>query len=264
MTQGNSASTSLPRPHRLQEQKLVAHAEHLLDGVLWLKERHAMFRPMLDKSVMDRRGAGKKRSGFMTIKRTLFFSCVLDIVNLCLDADDRTPSIVKIMKVLTDNPLLIAELRRKFSVWVSSPTEEEKADPDIMRSIRALEEKNTAKRAAQFDQRLQELRILWEALRDSEILSKLKEVRNKHVAHTELVYEGEKYRPVDLEKLGLKWDDISVVIGMMQGVTEAIGHVARAASFAWDHLDEQHQRHATEFWGEGAVHSTALEDARGS
>lgn len=223
-----------------------------------------MFRPMLDKAVMDRRGAGSKRSGFMTIKRTLFFSCVLDIVNLCLDTYTRTPSIVKIVKALEGNHLLIAELRRRSSVCVSSPTEEEQADPDIMRSIRAWENEYSAESAAQFDHWHRELWTLWEALRGSKILSTLKEVRDKYVAHTELADEDGKYKLLDFEKLGLKWDDISVVIGMMQGVTIAIGHVTRTAGFNWDHAEEQHQRYARGFWGEDAPHPTEGEGTRSS
>lgn len=259
-----SASGSPPRHIRDQLKKLEAHAEHLLDGILWLKERHAMFRPMLDKQVLDSRGASRKRHGFMTIRRTLFFSCVLDIANLCLDGDDRTSSITNIVRMLTRDPLLLSELRRKYSVWVSSHTAEEQADPDVMRSIRALEQENAAKRAAEFDQRYEHLLVLWESLQPEKTLLAFKEMRDKLLAHPGLIYEDRKHKPLDIGKMGLRWDDIGAMIDRMQGVTEAIGHVARAASFAWDHADEQHQRHAREYWAVDVEHTIVEEGTRSS
>jgi hypothetical protein len=109
---------ALPRMVRDQLKYLEGHTEHLLDGILWLKRKHSMLRPMMYKEISAWRGSERQQPGFMTLRMTLFFSCAQDIANLCLDEHRQTPSIVKIMDKLTGNPLTLEELRRRYSISV--------------------------------------------------------------------------------------------------------------------------------------------------
>jgi hypothetical protein len=88
-------------------QKYQAHAEHLLDSFIALRQRYAMLEPMLvDRSVAKTRGAGARQPGFKILRLSLFLTCAQDIAKLSLDADARTPSIRNIAAALDDLSLL--------------------------------------------------------------------------------------------------------------------------------------------------------------
>lgn len=243
------AAMQRPAPHlKGQLKKLEGQAEHLLDGVIWLKERYAVLRPMLEQAVIKSHGAGKKRFAFITIQKVLFFSCVLDVAKLCKDADDRTPSMQKIMNTITDNQPLLQELRRRCSQWVTNRTAEELADPHLMHSIKALEDRNVAERAAEFDQRYKKLLVQWQALLNSKTLEAFTTIRDKVLAHTQLFHADGKYTLLDIGEMGLKWTDLGPMIDEVQQVTELIEHVVRAASFTWDDMEKECYRDALDFW----------------
>lgn len=230
---------------------LEGHAGHLLDGLLWLKKKHTIFRPMMDKQVRAWRGAGRQQPGFITIHMTLFFSCALDIANLCQDHDKRTPSIKKVMSKLKKNPAVREELRRRYAATVFPVTNEEQKDEGHMAIIHDLEQQWAAEWEARFDREFEHLLALWKELEGSKPLESFKSIRNQLAAHTDLDYVDGVYKPkLDIGSLGLTWGDTTMIIDQMREIIELINQLVRRSGFNWDSLEEQNYQAATAFWRE--------------
>lgn len=233
-----------------QTEKLEAHASHLLDAFLQLRQTYAILDPMLfDKTVVSIHGSGKRTRGFNVLRHSLFLSCAQDITKLTLDDDPRTPSLSNNIRALTDD-VLRNSLREQFAVWTISLAEEE-TDPEILEALRRMELREETQRRAQFDELYCEATALWAALSTSPTIKSFKTIRDKVSAHTEVRLVADKYQFVDIGTLGIKWGDIRATLEQMQRLVEIIGLLIRNAGFAWDSLDNQ-LKHASEgFWDVG-------------
>jgi hypothetical protein len=109
-----------------QLERIQAHASHLLDAFIHLRERYALLEPMRHADVQKLCGSGHQLLGFQILRNALFLSCVQDIVKLSLDKDKRTPSLHNLVQKLTDASVH-TKLRERFAVW-SIPSVEEETD----------------------------------------------------------------------------------------------------------------------------------------
>lgn len=113
-----------------QIEKLEAHASHLLDAFIRLRERYAILEPMLfDQEVVKVHGSGKQAHGFNILRHSLFLSCSQDIAKLSLDSDERTPSVRNIVAKLQDSELCKV-LEDRYAIWVI-PSAEDETDPEM-------------------------------------------------------------------------------------------------------------------------------------
>jgi hypothetical protein len=236
---------------RKQINKLQAHASHLLDGFLGLREKYAMLEPMLfDHGVVGKYGTGKKARGFEVIKNALFFACAQEIAKLSLDNDDRCPSIKNVVDKLHSEPLL-NELREQYAVWDIDPDIEE-TDPDnlpaLTAALKAMTQREEAERRIKFDAHVAQLRTKWETLSDSPVLMAFKTIRHKISAHTDVHLINGEYKLVNIGELGIKWGDLKDTIEALQELVELISLIVKSSSFAWDSLDDQLSKTASGFW----------------
>lgn len=232
-------------PQRIE--KLEAHAGHLLDAFIQLKERYALLHPMLfDEKVVAEHGARQRARGFAILKHSLFLSCVQDIAKLCLDKADRTPSIRKLVAALEDERVQV-ELRRRFSVWIL-PLAESEADPEVREALKRIELDEQALRQSQFNDLLSRLFESFRKLETSQAMLGFVTIRDKVSAHTEIQLVADKYQFVDIGELGVKWGDLRQTIDAMQQLVACLGMLIRNASFAWDSLDSQLTGWSEDFW----------------
>lgn len=228
-------------------EKLEAHASHLLDAFIALRERYAMLHPMLFKAdVPIKHGAGIQGRGFLILRHSLFLSCAQDIAKLVLDSDARTPSIKNLLSELAD-PTVRCHFREQFSLW-QMPSAEKETDPEIVAALRNFETLEEAERRVQFDGFYSEACSLLSALSHSSALHGFLTIRDKVSAHAEVRFVADKYQFVDISTLGIKWSDIGATIDGMQRLVELIGLLIRNAGFAWETLDEQLARAGNDFW----------------
>lgn len=230
-----------------QIEKLKAHASHLLDLFIGLRERYSILHPMLfDPKIAGLHGAGSRAHGFQTLRLSLFFSCAQDIAKLSLDRDDRTPSIRRLANAL-DNVTLEAELREQFAVWVL-PDFEAETDPEILEALKRIELREQAERRASFNEILARVKQGAADLAADPALEGFLTIRDKVSAHSEVHLVAEKYQRIDIGQLGLKWADMKRVIDLMQATIADLGLLIRNTAFAWDSLEEQLTRSSVEFW----------------
>lgn len=231
-----------------QSDRLVALASHLLDGFLQLRERFALLKPMLfDRELVDRRGSGKQARGYLALRHSLFLTCAQDIAKFAMDTDKRTPSIRVIVSALNDNPTLLETFKERYAVW-EPPILEDESDPATLDALSRMEAKEEAARRVQFDERWQDLKAAWHALNSDLAVTAFRTIRDKITAHTEIHYGADKYAPVDISTLGIKWSDLENTIVTMQHAVELIGLIVRNAGFAWDHLDRLLSEASDGFW----------------
>jgi hypothetical protein len=231
-----------------QIQKLEAHASHLLDAFIGLRERYAMLEPMLfDPAINKLRGDKDQARGFQILRNALFLSCAQDIAKLAMDSDKRTPSIRNLAAGLEDDEVR-AELEDRYAIWVS-PSAKAESDPDIAAALRRMEERERLERREQFREHYTELQELWSELSTSPAMTGFLTVRDKVSAHTEVRLVADKYQLVDIGALGIKWGDLRKCMENMQRAVELLGLIVRNAGFAWDSLDAQLSKAAEKFWG---------------
>lgn len=230
-----------------QIEKLEAHASHLLDAFIGLRERYALLDPMLfDPVVNQERGSMKQTRGFKTLRHSLFLSCVQDIVNLCRDLHKQTPSIQKIVTALEDVPLRTA-LEERYAIWII-PSIERETDPEIISALERLEQHERTELRAQFGDNYEQLLAIWSVVSASKAMGGFVTVRDKVSAHKELRFVADKYQPVDIGALGIKWGDLRSTIDTMQRMVELIGLIVRNAGFSWESFDQQLTAAAADFW----------------
>ncbi|CAG9269878.1 hypothetical protein [Paraburkholderia caribensis] len=230
-----------------QTEKLQAYAGHLLDAFIALRERYAMLEPMLfDPATAKTLGSGKRSRGFFILRQSLFLSCAQDVAKLILDTDKRTPSIRNIVSALEDDALR-AMFEDEYANWVV-PSIEEEDDPEIVAALRRFEEQERLGKREQFREHYLEMRGIWETLSSSPAVEAFRTVRDKISAHTEIRLVIDKYNRINIDDLGIKWDDLRAIIEQMQRIVELIGYTIRNASFAWESLDHQLVRAASDFW----------------
>jgi hypothetical protein len=235
-----------------QFEKIQAHASHLLDAFISLRERYALLHPMLfDPDVPKIRGSGKQARGFLALRQSLFLSCAQDIAKLTLDADKRTPSIKSLFASIQGDKLKTV-FRQQFSAWVL-PSIEDAADPEIAEALRRMEFREQNERRAQFDELFFRTTKEWEALATDSALLGFLTIRDKVSAHTEVLLVADKYQFFDISALGIKWADMKRLIDQMQSLVEMLGLLIRNAGFAWDMLDSQLSKCGEDFWRPSSI-----------
>jgi len=230
-----------------QAEKIEAHAGHLLDAFIRLRERYSLLEPMLfHREVPKLRGSGAQARGFLTLRHSLFLSCAQDIAKLSLDNDRRTPSIRNLITAL-DDANFVHRLRERFAVW-HVPLAEEETDPEVIAALERIQLREEQERRSQFDEILARARGNWVTLTGSAYMAGFLTIRDKVAAHTEVQHVADKYQFVDIGTLGIKWSDMGNAIALMQKLIEDLGLLIRNASFAWDMLDDQLSKASNAFW----------------
>ena len=115
-----------------QIAKLDAHVRKCFDLLLVAHTHYAILRPMLgNKKLLDRIGRENKNAGFDTIRFTLYWNLVQDLVKIVADKGDDVPSIHNFRKHFADTQVK-EFLRVKFSVW---PSFVKDSFPDELKNI---------------------------------------------------------------------------------------------------------------------------------
>ena len=232
------------QPSRLD--KVVAHAERLLDELIGLRAKYAMLRPLLfDRDTVATWAAGKRAYGFSIVRSTLLESCVLEIAKIALDRDERTPSLLSLDSALADSQML-GDLREAYAVWNIAPTAG--GDPHVIAIIQASERRDEAKRRLQFDALVVEFRARWAQLHSSSALTSFGKMRDKLIAHNELQFVNGKYAPLEVAGLELKYRDFDIVIAELDALVNFMNLVFRGANFDFDGHNRQLADASDGFW----------------
>lgn len=231
-----------------QIEKLDARANHLLDGLILLRQRYAILDPMLfDAAVIQTRGGGDRVHGFLLLQLTLFLVCAQDIAKLTCDSDDKAPSLRNIVDVLRRCPDVVTTLREQYSGWCL-PSGEFDSDPEMREVMLHVRARRQDERRQEFDAHLADLLRSFDELASSPEMLAFRNARDKVTAHTEVRLVADKYVPVQLRDLPIRWGDVADTIAKLQHCVELVGFVVRSSGFAWDHFQGQLDVASRAFW----------------
>lgn len=230
-----------------QIEKCQAHAGHLLDAFILLKERYSILHPMLfDKAVVGCFGARDRSRGFEVLRNSLLLSCAQDIAKLTFDNDERTPSFHNMMLAL-EGESLRQNLRDEFS-RLETPLIDGQEDPEIIEALKIWAQQDSTNRAEQFDKNYKSAVEQWGNLQSCNVFDGFRKIRDKVVAHSEVRYVADKYQFIDISELGITMSDLELAINRMQDLVVLIELIIRNAGFSWDMLDERLSKDSKGFW----------------
>jgi hypothetical protein len=230
-------------------EKVSGHAEHLLGCFLGLKEKYAFLRPMLfEQDVWERRGSGARSRGFDTIRYSLFYSCVQDVVKLAFDKDkkERTPSITIILSKLKCDSVR-KHFRESFDIRLNFSSDEH-LDDVTKASLRITEEKHKASMFARFDGMYTSILDRWQEFQDNCWAIGFRTIRDKVTAHLELKKVGEKYQRINVSELDLKWSDVGEAIELLQPLVLDLYRLVGSSFNDMDDFSASLGRATREYW----------------
>jgi hypothetical protein len=228
-------------------EKLEAQASQLLDGFIGLRETYALLDPMLfDRETIASRGSFGQRNGFLILRRSLLLACVQDIGRLCLDSDERAPSIPRLIAQLR-NQSLRDELRRRYCVFGGEPARTE-SDPDIIRLLADIAQREQTARGDEFDRYFARLLTSWDELSNGSALTEILTVRDQVSSHAEDHAGRRRYLLADITRLGIDLTGLQPTIQAMQEQVALIETMVHAAGFSWNSLSRQLADAVQGFW----------------
>ena len=223
--------------------KLDGEVESLLTLLLRAYGQFLFFRPMMvNEKLIQRMSLQKKGVGFRQLRDWLYWGFVQQIVNLCLDPDDRTPSIRKLRRELEDEGVL-KTLKEKYSR--RAPPKIEGLDQGV---IDQLHEQEESELRLEFDKTYRDFRSSSAELLSSQALAGYKTIRDKLIAHNELCKLDDGYAFFDIKVLGLKYGQERQVLEATKAIFDDLYGLIRNASFSWNSFFEQQTRDVCKFW----------------
>ena len=179
--------------------RLKAQVEKLQDLLIRAYAKFLFFRPMVVNDQLNERITNEGRhTGFSQLRNWLYWDFIQELVKLCDDSDDRTPSIRQLKKALAESAVL-ASLKEQFShrTWPAKKGN----DPSIAQYFQKREEEELR---LSFDETYQRFQHNSAQLLSSSALTGYVTIRNKLIAHNELRKSGAGYAFFDIKVLKLK------------------------------------------------------------
>ena len=223
--------------------KLQAQVESLL-GLLIRAYGHFFFlRPMMvNQKLIERISLQEKGVGFRQLRDWLYWGFIQEIVKVCLDTGDKTPSIRNLSTALKDEQTL-QTLKRKYSR--RAPPKIEGLEQEI---IDQLQKQDESELRLEFDETYERFRKTSAELLSSDALAGYKTIRDKLIAHNELGKSDEGYSFFDIKVLSLKYGQERRVLEAAKDVVNDLDVLVCNASFSWNHFFERETRDVCRFW----------------
>jgi hypothetical protein len=189
------------------------------------------------------------------VRSALLDTCILTITKLLVDSDDTNPSLHTMVRpFLKGNRQKRAELLQilefDYSDWARRiSAEERKTNPDW--AIKMFEEEGERHAEAcrkEFWKRADAIAADWPAL--TRAAGKFIPVRNKWIAHFELVYDpsAKEYKPVDLPSLQDVYFTIEAIVPTITGIISHLAGLFENLALSTDQFAEFAKRDASAFW----------------
>jgi len=228
--------------------KIQGHASSLHDLYLRLAEKNALLQKLVfDHSVVTHLSGKRSGHGVATLQNTLYLSCAQDIAKIAFDQGRHAPSLVNIIRTLEDERTK-RQLQQNFAVWHQPDYREYDDDPVIVEALKRIDLRASNERLEQFSQLLTELNFLSARIFVCSTFKAFKTVRDKITAHTEIKLVADRYAPIHLGSLSLKWGDINACVSQLERPVELTGLVVRSCSFAWDSFRAQLEKNVASVW----------------
>ncbi len=224
-------------------KRLEAEAESLVILLIRAYAQFLFLRPMLvHYELIARIGTEGKSAGFKQLRNLLYWSFIQELVKLCKDGDERTPTVERLMEKIKGTAVKKI-LEDKFSCNGLPQIEGE--DEETWKRHQKEYEKESRERFSNVFDRLQNNT---KKLLDSNALSGFKKIRDTLIAHNELRKTENNYEFFDIEELKLEFGQERELLKLLEEVVNDLNSVVRNTGFSWEPYLEQETRDVCKFW----------------
>jgi len=215
-----------------QLTKLRGHMDRLFDLAIGAWERAKLLEPMMRDDELNKRiGRERKGAAFSRLRIFLYWDLINEIVKLTSDDSERCPSIRNIVAMLK-RPGIREELRAIYSKPITPAfiggDVLSAADREMILNGDRLELER------EFDNLFQRTVDATELLLSSSTVVAYQVVRDKLIAHNEVMHVPPKYEPVDISKFGLKFGEERKVLKQATEIVDNLYSLILRTSFDWD------------------------------
>jgi AbiU2 len=211
-------------------------------------QKIAMLKPLLhDRDLIEKWDGSHGAHGLNLLNMTLYYDLVRELAAISLDKDKKSPSIKNILKLL-DSKDLLNHLKQEYCKplpmnWINDIDEDSKRFWEEKYSERELTENEE-----RFNNTYQEIRGEYKSLKESELFKKIRDARNKLIAHYEMRHDGEAPRMVNPTDFDLKWGDAEEYFELLKPIITKLILIISNEGYALDACRSQHEQIANEFW----------------
>jgi len=228
--------------------KIRAYTKAMIGRLVVADQKIAMLSPLLhDKELLKKWDDSYGGHGLNLLKMTLYFDLVRELAAISLDKDKRCPSVKNILQLLESQDLLNylkAEYCEPLPInWINDIDEDSKKFWEEKHHERDL-----AENEERFNKTYQEIKSEYKALKSSILHEKIRDARNKLIAHYEMRHDGETPRMVDPTDFGLKWGDAEQYYILIKPIITNLVLIISNEGYSLDIYRTQHEAIANDFW----------------
>jgi hypothetical protein len=222
--------------------KLEAQVDSLQHLLIRAYAKFLFLRPMLMNEGLNQTISSEERGAcFRQLRNWLYLDFVLELVKVCDDSDERTPSIRQLKEALAD-PETLRALKEKYSrraplKWLDEQT------------AQYLQEQEEQELRSEFDEVYARFRKAADDLLASSAFDGFRTVRDKLIAHNELRKTDEGYEFFDIKNLSLKYGQERQLLEAVRPIIEDLDLLVRNACFDWNSFLPIEEKDVCKFWG---------------
>jgi HEPN superfamily AbiU2-like protein len=222
--------------------ELQAHVESLQDSLLRAYEKFLFLRPMIVNEGLNQRISAEGRGVcFQQLRDWLCWDFILELVKICDDSYETTPSIRQLKKALADTETLRA-LKEKYS-----------RPPALLKGMdeqtaQYLQKREVQELQSAFDDVYARFQKHADELLSSSARAGYRTIRNRLIAHNELLKTDAGYDSFDIKELGLKLGQERKLLEAVRKIVDDLDLLVRNASFDWKSFFQIHEKNVCIFW----------------
>lgn len=232
-------------------EKIVAYAKAMADLYLSANQKLAILDPLLGKGFSEPLDSTHGAHAYNALTLSLLLDVVRDSHAFVLDRDSRAPSLENIWLIMNE-----AALKRALrEVWSRPPAPGTFHDGGQVlsgeRKRKAEDEyyvRERREREARFDGLWTEVEADLPKVLGSPLARRIRDARNKSVAHYEMRSAGGALKVFQPADAGLTWGDPSAFMDQVEPVLFNVVLLATNGSYDLTRFKAVHAEYARDFW----------------
>jgi len=219
-------------------------------------QKYMLFRPLAhDKRLIQSYQTEKTKYSFDLLKHTLFSDCLLQISNICFDKSNKnSPSIENIMLELEGNDHIIEALKILYSNCKIGTLNDDctvghpYTNDEQQEKIRRNDEQQEKIRRSDFDEKHLSLKMHWGKLKESHISKKIKDLRNKVVAHRDIKDVNDNFELSIFGDYNITYREFEIFTEKVKEIMILLQALVRQSGFDYGSLDSFIEKNINGFW----------------
>ena len=223
-------------------RQLVSHFNNSLAN---LKSTFATWESMNDTKLIAKFNKNISANTYEIIRHSLLLTCTMDIANLAKDSDNRSLSLVRIMKLVNDKKIEteLLNIRKNTKNEISFS-----GDMPPKEYIDKLYAEQTIKRLNYFNEYLNKLKSKFVSSDFKENCNKFWSLRSKIVAHKDLFYENGNLILFSNNPTNINFEDIGQLVKDLEEFNNLLHAVVESSDVGWEGYDSDVKNSIFEFW----------------